>query len=68
MQTIHESLVNGQFAQAGDQIREHGSSRFFTRYPAWIIENVGGDAEDITEAMRKAGIAITRATTRRMNK
>lgn len=41
LETIHESLVNGQKKQAVSQIKEYSSDphTFFSDYKDWLLEN-----------------------------
>ena len=37
---IHMSLVNGQFKQFYDQVREYGAFEFFDYYEDWLDQNI----------------------------
>lgn len=40
MDNIHMSLVNGQYTQFYEQVREYGAFDFFDYYYAWLDENI----------------------------
>ncbi len=44
LETIHESMVNGQREQAVRQIQEYGTAEFFDQYPGYLAEFVHYEA------------------------
>lgn len=50
IETIHESLVNGQRRQMVNQIDEYGVYDFWVNYRYWLIESGYHEGEDCDDA------------------
>ena len=58
IESIHESLENGQFKQAQAQIRSYGHGEFVTDYISWMDMEECLSCDARLECIRRAGIAI----------
>jgi len=60
LEEIHTSLINGQRAQAVEQIEEYGPAGFFRHFREYLAE-FGGDTQTQYKYFADAWIAYTRS-------